>query len=97
MRVENAHEPIISCTDFEAVAELMRRDMRCARDSEKHDLFSGYLFCGDCQDTMIRKTQKAKGKAYVYYNCGSNKRTRECSPHSFSEAKTDGDRVPRHP
>lgn len=36
---------------------------------------------------MIRKTQKAKGKAYVYYNCGSNKRTRECSPHSFSEAK----------
>ena len=64
-RVENAHDPIISCTDFEAVAELMRRDMRCGRDSEKHDLFSGYLFCGDCQNTMIRKTQRAKGKAYV--------------------------------
>lgn len=56
VRVENAHDPIISCTDFEAVAELMRRDMRCGRDSEKHDLFSGYLFCGDCQNTMIRKT-----------------------------------------
>ena len=87
VRVENAHEPIISCTDFEAVAELMRRDMRCGRDSEKHDLFSGYLFCGDCQNTMIRKTQRAKGKAYVYYNCSHNKRTHECSPHSFSEAK----------
>ncbi len=86
-RVENAHDPIISCTDFEAVAELMRRDMRCGRDSEKHDLFSGYLFCGDCQNTMIRKTQRAKGKAYVYYNCSHNKRTHECSPHSFSEAK----------
>ena len=36
---------------------------------------------------MIRKTQKAKGKAYVYYNCGNNKRTHQCSPHSFSEAK----------
>ena len=36
---------------------------------------------------MIRKTQKAKGKAYVYYNCGNNKRTNQCSPHSFSEAK----------
>ena len=87
VRVENAHDPIISCTDFEAVAELMRRDMRCGRDSEKHDLFSGYLFCGDCQNTMIRKTQRAKGKAYVYYNCSHNKRTHECSPHSFSEAK----------
>ena len=87
VRVENAHDPIISCTDFEAVAELMRRDMRCARDSEKHDLFSGYLFCGDCEDTMIRKTQKYKGKPYVYYNCSHNKRTHECSPHSFSEAK----------
>ena len=87
VRIENAHEPIISCTDFEAVAELMRRDMRCAGDSEKHDLFSGYLFCGDCQNTMIRKTQRAKGKAYVYYNCSHNKRTHECSPHSFSEAK----------
>ncbi len=49
VRIENAHEPIISCTDFEAVAELMRRDMRCAGDSDKHDLFSGYLFCGDCE------------------------------------------------
>ena len=87
VRVENAHEPIISCTDFEAVAELMRRDMRCGRDSDRHDLFSGYLFCGDCQNTMIRKTQRAKGKAYVYYNCSHNKRTHECSPHSFSEAK----------
>jgi hypothetical protein len=87
VRVENAHDPIISSTDFEAVAELMRRDMRCGRDSEKHDLFSGYLFCGDCRNTMIRKTQRAKGKAYVYYNCSHNKRTHECSPHSFSEAK----------
>ena len=87
VRIENAHEPIISCTDFEAVAELMRRDMRCAGDSDKYDLFSGYLFCGDCEGAMIRKTQKAKGKAYVYYNCGNNKRTHQCSPHSFSEAK----------
>lgn len=87
VRIENAHEPIISCTDFEAVAELMRRDMRCAGDSDKHDLFSGYLFCGDCEGAMIRKTHKVKGKAYVYYNCGNNKRTHQCSPHSFSEAK----------
>lgn len=25
--------------------------------------------------------------SYVYYNCGNNKRTHQCSPHSFSEAK----------
>ena len=86
-RSPSEHEPIISCTNFEAVAKLMRRNMRCAGDSDRHDLFSGYLFCGDCEGAMIRKTQKAKGKAYVYYNCGNNKRTHECNPHSFSEAK----------
>lgn len=89
VRIENAHEPIISCTDFETVAELMSRDTRCAGGSDIHDLFSGYLFCGDCKGAMIRKTQKAKGKAYVYYNCGNNKRTHQCSPHSFSEAKLE--------
>ena len=87
VRVENAHEPIISCTDFEAVAELMRRDTHCVSGSDRHSLFSGFLFCGDCQASMTRKTQKRGGKQYVYYNCGGNKRTHQCSPHSFSEAK----------
>lgn len=87
VRVENAHEPIISLTDFEAVAELLKRDTRYAGSDETHYLFSGYLFCGDCRDAMIRKTQTAGGKQYVYYNCGNNKRTHQCSPHSFSEKK----------
>ena len=87
VRVENAHEPIISCTDFEAVAELMRRDTHCVSGSDRHSLFSGFLFCGDCQASMTRKTQKRGGRQYVYYNCGGNKRTHQCSPHSFSEAK----------
>ena len=87
VRVENAHEPIISCTDFEAAAELMRRDTHCVSGSDRHSLFSGFLFCGDCQASMTRKTQKRGGKQYVYYNCGGNKRTHQCSPHSFSEAK----------
>ncbi len=89
VRVENAHEPIISFTDFEAVAELLKRDTRCAGSDEKHYLFSGYLFCGDCRDAMIRKTQTSGGKQYVYYNCGNNKRTHQCSPHSFSEKKLE--------
>lgn len=87
VRVENAHEPIISFTDFETVAELLKRDTRYAGSEEMHYLFSGYLFCGDCHDSMIRKTQTAGGKRYVYYNCGNNKRTHQCSPHSFSEKK----------
>lgn len=87
IQVENAHEPIISCTDFEAVAELMRRDTHCVSGSDRHSLFSGFLFCGDCQASMTRKTQKRGDKQYIYYNCGGNKRTHQCSPHSFSEAK----------
>ena len=71
----------------QAVAELMRRDTHCVSGSDRHSLFSGFLFCGDCQASMTRKTQKRGDKQYIYYNCGGNKRTHQCSPHSFSEAK----------
>ena len=87
VRVENAHEAIISYSDFDTVAELLMRDTRCASSEEHLYLFSGYLFCGDCHDSMIRKTQTQGDKRYIYYNCGNNKRTHQCSPHSFSEKK----------
>ena len=42
--------------DFMAVKVMMQRDMRCSPDQDEAHLFSGFLFCGDCQQPMIRKT-----------------------------------------
>ena len=48
-----------------AVKVMMQRDMRCSPDQDEAHLFSGFLFCGDCQQPMIRKTVPSKTKKYI--------------------------------
>lgn len=84
IKVENTHEALVSYEDFMAVKTMMKRDMRCSADCEEAPLFSGFVFCGDCQQTMIRKTVPSKTKKYVYYICSGSKGSRDCSPHSIS-------------
>lgn len=87
-KVENTHEPIVSKDVFDRVQELMQRDTRSSSVDKEVYLFSGIVFCGDCKESLIRKeTQGKSGKKYVYYVCSTNKRTKQCSPHSFSEKK----------
>ena len=84
IKVENAHEALVSYEDFMAVKTMMKRDMRCPSDCEEAPLFSGFVFCGDCQQTMIRKTVPSKTKKYVYYICSASKGSGDCSLHSIS-------------
>lgn len=63
VKVENAHEALVSYEDFMAVKVMMQRDMRCSPDQDEAHLFSGFLFCGDCQQPMIRKTVPSKTKS----------------------------------
>ena len=63
--------------------------MRCSSDQEEVHLFSGFLFCGDCKQSMIRKTVPSKTKKYIYYVCSTNKHSRTCSPHSISEKELE--------
>ena len=65
VKVENAHEALVSYEDFMAVKVMMQRDMRCSPDQDEAHLFSGFLFCGDCQQPMIRKTVPSKTKKYT--------------------------------
>ena len=53
----------------------------------RSDLFSGFVFCGDCKHTMVRKTVPSGGKKYHYLICSTNKAGKGCSPHTFSEDK----------
>ena len=48
-----------------------------------------FLFCGDCQQSMIRKTVPSKAKKYIYYVCSTNKHSRSCSPHSISAKEVE--------
>ena len=89
VKVENAHEALVSYEDFMAVKTMMKRDMRCSPDQNEAHLFSGFLFCGDCQQSMIRKTVPSKTKKYIYYVCSSNKHSRTCSPHSISAKEVE--------
>lgn len=74
VRVEGAHEAIISKADFDLVQKLRRLDTRTAPKEEKVYLFSGVLICGCCGGRMTRKTNHYKGKAYYYYYCPSGKK-----------------------
>ena len=85
IRVENAHEPIVSIEDFNLVAQLLKHDVRVAPTEETVYLFSGLLKCADCKQSMVRKLVPSGDKKYAYYVCSTNKQTRECSGHSTSE------------
>lgn len=87
IRVEATHEALVSYADFLAVAELLQRDMRATDAQGQHYLFSGFLYCGDCGQGMVRRTITRGSKKYVYYNCSKNRKTHSCTPHSISEAK----------
>ena len=85
--IEDCHEAIVSKIDFDTVQSLLQRDARVPPKEDSVHLFSGYVHCGDCHHTMVRKMVPNKGKKYYYYVCSTNKAKLEYSPHSFSESK----------
>ena len=85
-RVENTHDAIITRNEFELVQEILKTDTRCAPGRDAIFPLAGILFCGDCLESMVRKTIPANGENYVYYVCSRNKKQKEnCSPHRIRE------------
>ncbi len=86
MRIENAHEAIIPAATFDMVQKLMLEDSRSPSGEVPVHLFSGKVFCADCQSPMTRKRTISAGKEYVYFICASNKKDRNvCKPHRITE------------
>lgn len=71
---ENAHAPIISKNEFEAVQRVMKLDTRISPCKDNVYMFSGILICGCCGNRMTRKTINYKGKKYFYYYCSTGKK-----------------------
>ncbi|MCI1694011.1 MAG: recombinase family protein [Aneurinibacillus aneurinilyticus] len=52
---KNAHPPIISREDFEAVQQYMEgRKKQQAKPKAKKHLFTNYLYCADCGKALVR-------------------------------------------
>ena len=84
--VPDAHPPIVSVSDFEAVERQMREDsahretaMEWSADirADMIDLFAGKIFCADCGKRMYYKRQRIQCKGVVFrgvYDCSTHMR-----------------------
>lgn len=89
VRIENAHEAIIDHDTFASVKDLMQRDTRTSAEEDTVYLFSGFVKCHDCGESMVRKTVPAGNKKYIYYVCSNHKAGNGCSAHSIAETKLE--------
>lgn len=86
IRIENAHEAIISRTDFELISDILQKDTRVSTGKSTVSVYSGYLVCADCGCSMVRKKVRSGSLEYVYYVCSGNKKDKDiCSSHRISE------------
>lgn len=81
----NNHEAIIPQDYFERIQHLLKQDTRVNPGNEEPYLFSGFLKCADCGDSLIRRNNRQNGKEYVYYMCSQNKLKMGCTSHRVSE------------
>ena len=84
--VPDAHPPIVSISDFEAVERQMQEDsahretaMEWSADIRAGmiDLFAGKIFCADCGKRMYYKRQRIQCKGVVFrgvYDCSTHMR-----------------------
>ena len=85
IEIEDNHEAIIDPYDFEIVQKLLKCDIKAKTVGEKADLFSGLLFCKDCNAQMTKKVDKRGKTPKVYYICSSYNKGQDCSRHSIKQ------------
>ena len=85
VKVENTHPAIISRNDFYVVQKLLQYDGRASKTSERANLFSGFVFCGDCKSPMIHRVNQYKEKKKAFYICQTKNKGGDCTRHSIPE------------
>lgn len=83
--IEGKHPAIISKTDFDNVQKMLLVDTRVCPNEERISLFSGILYCGECNRCMARRITRYKGKKKIYYICSTYNKKGSCSRHSIKE------------
>ncbi len=89
IKVENAHEPIISKETFIQAQNILELTMKPASGKDTCYMFSGFVRCGDCGQNMVRRNATQGGKEYIYYHCSTYKNGKGCTSHLVSEKKLE--------
>ncbi len=78
--VQNTHEAIIETTTWEKAQDLLKRRARTPKLENKVNIFAGFLKCGDCGRSLIKKAAN--------YYCGTYVRSgrQYCSSHAIPES-----------
>lgn len=87
VRVADTHEALITAEDFEIVQKLLQVDIRASAGKNGCHMFTGFLFCGDCKEPMIRRVNRYKGTEKIYFICPTRNKGLGCTRHSISEKK----------
>ncbi len=85
VRVRDTHEAVVSAEDFEIVQKLLAVDTRASAGKVGCHMFTGFLFCGDCGEPMIRRVNRYKGTEKVYFICPTRNKGLGCTRHSIPE------------
>jgi len=89
IKIANNHEAIVTPEIFRSVQHILKQDVRVAPQKETAYLFSGLLFCGDCEKNLVRNGVKQKGREYAYYMCVKNRTDKSCTSHRISDVKLE--------
>ena len=84
VKVEDTHEGIISKEVFYIANRMLKRDLYNTKE-KKTDLFSGMLFCKDCNSPLVRRVVKYKEKEQVFYICSKYNKEKSCTRHSMKK------------
>lgn len=87
VRVAGTHEAVVSAEDFETVQKLLEVDTRASAGKAGCHMFTGFLYCGDCGEPMIRRVNRYKGTEKVYFICPTRNKGIGCTRHSIPEEK----------
>ena len=92
LRIEDAHEPLVSIEDFARVAAVIavrRPTVTHPRTSSSDYLLSGLLICGCCGAPYIG--HGARNNAYQYYTCQTKQKqgAKACSANNFEQGKVE--------
>lgn len=88
VRIENAHEALIDKTTWDIVQDIRKHKRRRANMAE-HNIFSGLVYCKDCEGTMVLHRAHTMDAVKNNFMCSTYKKKgkENCSAHYIRETQ----------
>lgn len=80
--IEKNHEGIVSETIFRIVQSINERDTKMGACGAAVYPLAGFVFCGECKSSMVRRKVHRGNKDFYYYICATNKAGQGCTSHN---------------